>query len=87
VTVEPNREETVTGNFIENAGYLICSAVPWAEVYIDELYKDTTPLSKPLIVSAGKHTFRFKNPAHTDIVKEVTVNPRDTVRLTITFEK
>jgi serine/threonine protein kinase len=87
ITVESNKESIIAGNFIDRAGYVLCSAIPWAEVYIDEQYKDTTPLTKPLVVSAGTHRFRFKNPAFSDIVKEAAITPQDTLRLTITFSK
>jgi serine/threonine protein kinase len=87
VTVEPLREQTVAGNFLERVGYLICTVTPWAEVYVDEQHKDTTPMTKPLMISAGKHTLRFKNAAFTDIVREITVTAKDTMHLTITFNQ
>lgn len=87
IAVESNKELTVSGNFLENVGYLMCTVVPWAEVYVDELYKDTTPLNKPMMLSSGKHTVRFKNSAFNDIVKEISIVPKDTVQLSITFDK
>lgn len=85
IVVEPNKELTVNGNFFENVGYVACTAVPWADVYIDEQKKDTTPLEKPIMITAGKHSIRFKNPAFIDIVKEVTVVPKETLQITISF--
>lgn len=87
VTVEAGREQTVTGDFLENVGYLLCTVAPWGEVFVDDVYKDTTPLAKPLIVTAGVRRVRFRNPNFAEIVRDVTVPPRDTVRLTITFAK
>ena len=87
IIVESNKEQTVSGNFIQNAGYVQCSVVPWAEVLVDEQYKDTTPLSKPIMISAGKHTMRFKNSAFADVVKEITVIAQDTLSLTVAFKK
>ncbi|MDD8017514.1 MAG: PEGA domain-containing protein, partial [Bacteroidota bacterium] len=87
VNVEANREITVEGNFIQSAGYLFCSAVPWAEVYVDEQYKDTTPLSKPILLSGGKHTVRLKNSSFADIVREISIMPHDTTQLTISFAR
>jgi serine/threonine-protein kinase len=85
VTVFPNKEQTVAGNFLEHAGYVMCTVTPWADVYVDEQYKDTTPLTKPIMVSAGKRTLRFKNSAFGDIVKEITVSPKDTAFISISF--
>lgn len=87
VTVEANRDVSVAGNFTELAGYILCVATPWAEVFVDEQYKDTTPLSRPLMLSAGKHTIRFRNAAFSDIIREVVVLPKDTAVITITFKK
>ncbi len=87
VMVGENKEMTVTGDFFSQAGFVMCMVSPWAEVYIDEQYKDTTPLSKPIILSAGKHTLRLKNASFTDIVKEITVQPHDTLNLSISFSQ
>ena len=87
VTVEPLRERTVEGNFLDRVGYVMCTVAPWAEVYVDEQYKDTTPMTKPLMISAGKHTLRFKNAAFTDIVREIIVTAKDTVQLSLQFNQ
>ncbi len=87
VTVESNREQTVSGNFLEQTGYVRVNVRPWAEIYVEDQYKETTPLSRPMMLSAGKHTFRFKNASFPDIVKEVMVNAKDTVQLTVEFTK
>jgi serine/threonine protein kinase len=87
ITVTKNRELHVAGNFIKNAGFLHCIATPWAEVYIDEQYKDTTPLEKPIVLSPGKHHVRFKNASFDDILREVTIKSKDTASLSIVFEK
>ena len=38
------------------------AVVPWADVYLDGVYQDQTPLDQPLIVSAGRHTLLLKHP-------------------------
>lgn len=85
VVVEPGREVTVNGDFIGTAGYLQCVVKPWAEVFVNELYKDTTPLSKPLMLSPGRYTVRLHNSAFPDIIREVTVRSKDTTTLTVSF--
>jgi serine/threonine protein kinase len=86
VTVLPFRERTVKGNFFETVGYLNCLATPWAEVYINDQYKDTTPLEKPIMLSPGKYQVRFKNTSFQDIVREVTVQSKDTTSIAVTFK-
>ena len=85
IIVEPNKELTVTGNFLDKVGYVVCTVVPWAEVYVDEQKKDTTPMEKPIMVAAGTHVVRFKNPAFIDIVKEITVAAKETLQISISF--
>lgn len=87
ITVQSNTQLHVVGNFIENAGYLKCIASPWAEVYIDEQYKDTTPLEKPIVLSSGLHHVRFKNTSFADIVREVTIKTKDTCCLSVIFQE
>lgn len=85
VMIEPDRDVTVNGDFIESAGYLMCVVKPWAEVFVNEQYKDTTPLSKPLMLSPGKYTVRLHNAAFPDIIREINVRSKDTTSLTVTF--
>jgi serine/threonine protein kinase len=87
ITVKKNRELHVAGNFIKSAGFLNCIATPWAEVYIDEQYKDTTPLERPIVLSPGKHQVRFKNSSFVDVLREVEIKSKDTISLCIFFEK
>jgi hypothetical protein len=86
IIVLPFRSSTVTGNFFDNVGYLNCFATPWAEVYINDQYKDTTPLEKPIMLSPGKYQVRFKNASFQDIVREVAVRSKDTISIVITFK-
>lgn len=87
ITVAGSGEQTVNGNFLEQTGYVRINVKPWGEVYVDEQYKDTTPLSKPMMLSAGRHSFRFKNGSYADILKEVVVIAKDTVQLNVDFTK
>jgi len=85
LTILSDKNQIVSADFLESAGYLQCTVKPWAEVYVDEQYKDTTPLGKPILCSAGKHTVRFHNSAFTDVIKEVSIKARDTLAIVITL--
>jgi serine/threonine protein kinase len=86
VTIRSNEELLVAADFLAMAGYLSVRAAPWAEVYVDDQYRETTPLTQPLIVSAGPHRVRLHNPAYADLVEDVTVKSRDTSRVAVTYE-
>jgi serine/threonine protein kinase len=83
IEVGSEQDLLISADFLQNAGYVQCAVKPWAEVYVDEQYKDTTPLNKPIVCSAGKHTVRFHNSAFTDVIQEISVRPRDTLMITI----
>jgi serine/threonine protein kinase len=85
VEVGSGKEGYVAADFLLNAGYLQCAVKPWAEVYVDEQYKDTTPLNKPIVCSAGKHTVRFHNSAFSDVIREISVKAQDTLMITATL--
>jgi serine/threonine protein kinase len=87
IKVLPNKELSIATNFIEKAGFLNCIVTPWAEVYVDGQYKDTTPLEKPIVLSPGKHSVRFKNASFIDVLREVIITSKDTTSLCIFFEK
>jgi len=85
IEVYPGKNEVVSADFMEHAGFLVCAVQPWAEVYVDEQYKDTTPLAKPIILTAGLHHIRFHNNAFNDTMQIVTIRPRDTLAVTISL--
>lgn len=85
VEVQPKNLSTVEANFFKNAGYVFVTVVPWGDIYIDELKRDTTPLSKPIILSGGIRRLRIHNPAFQDITKNLKVVPGDTLRLNFNF--
>ena len=87
INAAPGAQLTVTANFFETAGYIVITVVPWAEVYIDDQYRDTTPMEKPIIVTAGKRKVRLHNAGFTDVVVDVSVPKNDTLRLSYSLTK
>lgn len=85
VLVEHNTQATVEVNFYDTIGYIFVSVMPWAEVYIDDQHRDTTPLKEPLMVTAGVRKLRLHNPSYEDIITTVNVPSKDTVRLVHSF--
>ena len=87
VTVSRGSQLHIGCNFLASAGFLNCTATPWAEIYVDDVYRDTTPLDKAVVLSAGKHNLRFHNPVFQDIRQEITIVAHDTVNLSISFSQ
>lgn len=80
-----SNELTIEVDFMETAGYVFVNALPWAKIYVDEQYRETTPFAFPLIVTAGKRIFKFENPQYESITREITVPVHDTITLSIDF--
>ena len=85
ITVLGGTQTHVEADFLEQVGYLLVVSQPWAEIYIDDQYRETTPLGQPLMVTAGNRKIRLHNPAFEDIVATVAVGVRDTVRFVKSF--
>lgn len=86
ITIKKNMQTSVDANFLEKAGYLFITADPWADIYIDDQHRDTTPLSHPLLASAGKRKIRLHNPAFKDYETTITIVAHDTVRFNYVFD-
>jgi hypothetical protein len=52
---------------------------------VDDQYRETTPINKPIVVSAGKRKIRFDNSAFRSIEKEINVTVRETTSVVIRF--
>jgi serine/threonine protein kinase len=85
VTVRAGTQSNVEGNFLDQVGYLLVVSQPWAEIYVDDQYRETTPLGQPLMVTSGNRKIRLHNPAFEDIVTDIRVGVRDTVKLVKSF--
>jgi serine/threonine-protein kinase len=54
-------------------GYLKIVVDPWAEVWVDGKYTDTTPFSRALSIPEGEHKVEFKNPFFTQQKRSVNI--------------
>ena len=54
-------------------GFFIINSIPWSVVYVDGKRVDTTPITKPVVVSAGRHNIRLENP-NLKLKQEIWVN-------------
>jgi serine/threonine-protein kinase len=70
----------------DKISYLQISVIPWADIYIDDEFKATTPISQPLIISSGKHKITLKNPYYTPYQEIIEFNPHETVERNIVLK-
>ena len=75
-----------TGNVTGPMGYLHVSAQPWAEVYIDGTFYNTTPM--PTVqVKPGPHRVEFRNRSYQSATQNVQVAPGKTTRVAVELSK
>jgi len=63
----------------EYVGLVRLSVVPWGELYLDGEHVGTSPLTRPLFVSPGRHTLRISHPQLAALQQDVTVAPGETL--------
>ena len=54
-------------------GFLKLTVKPWADVYIDGKYYETTPIAKPIKLSPGKHTLKLMNPSYKTVEQRIDI--------------
>jgi serine/threonine-protein kinase len=60
-------------------GYLMLNVEPWADVYVDGVYRDTTPLSRPIPVLPGEHLIKLVGPSSPGWEKRLEFERGETV--------
>lgn len=59
---------------------------PWARVYVDGRFFDTTPFDRPIRLSPGAHEIQLRNPYyHTEVV-QLELAPHEQKRLSFTLK-
>ncbi len=87
ITVGGGEELRVTADFLATAGHIRCTAVPWAEISVDDVYRETTPIDRPIMVSPGTRRLRFHHPSFRDTTRTVVVAPRETLSVSVDFTR
>jgi len=62
IEIKSNISDTLNIRLKPNFGYLMVKASPWAKLFINNQYKEDTPLEKALIIPAGQNIITLINP-------------------------
>jgi len=84
--IRENISDTVNVQLQPSFGYLYVNAVPWAKLFINDQYKDDTPMQKPLVVKVGRNIIKLTNPMYKTITDTVFVEAGKTVEKKFTFK-
>ena len=74
VEVLPGEAADLAFSFWDHVGQITLQVNPWAHVYVDDVYRDATPLDQPLLLAPGPHVLRLEHPQLGML--------RDTIRVT-----
>ncbi|UCF65288.1 MAG: serine/threonine protein kinase [bacterium] len=85
IKIESGRTDTLFVRLEPAMGYLNIQAIPWGKIHIDDQYLETTPLSEPLSILAGKHQIRITNPNFNDITDSIWIEPGKTTEKVFYF--
>ena len=71
---------------VVKSGRLLVVCNPWARIYIDGKYMDTTPLSSALHLPSGRHLIKLVNPNFSTEERTVQIRPgkNDTLKVRLT---
>jgi len=86
IRIKPGDRIRLNIDFLANPGFIKIVVQPWAQIFVDGEYRETTPLSAPLALEAGEHKISLRNPAFHKWERVLTINPRDTVILNVVLE-
>lgn len=81
----------MAGNVIEQkeavpSGGLRIIAYPWAKVYVDGEYFETTPTSKIIKIPAGEHKVTFSHPNFPSVTRTVVIKENEVKRVVVKLE-
>lgn len=74
-------------SLLKNMAELKICVNPWANVYINDKYIDSTPLTNPLLLNAGHYEIRLENPNFGNIVRQINLKPGEQKQLNISMKK
>ncbi len=67
-------------------GYLKVRVDPWAKIYIDNNYTETTPIARPLKIAAGNHQIKLENPNCKTWQRNIKIAVDDTANIDTKLE-
>jgi serine/threonine protein kinase len=76
---EPAKAELLSGR-------LNVECLPWAKVYLDSRFLDSTPFNEPLNIVAGEHTIKLVHPNYPEYSKKIHLHPEETMCIAVNLD-
>jgi serine/threonine-protein kinase len=79
IEIQVDTRDTLYTRLPLSTGYLDLQVLPWAEIYINDEYYETTPVKNPIILPAGRHILILKNPGYAALTDTIEIQSGRTV--------
>lgn len=66
-------------------GELFIECLPWADVFINDVKYENTPLKEPIRLPVGRYRIKLSNPWFPEIEKEIEIKPASIIRIEENF--
>ncbi len=87
LNLRAGEEHRLEWSFLATVGYLWVEARPWAEIYINNKLRDSTPLEHPIVLPAGRYFLELKHPLLMPHRQYIRIQARDTLRIQTVLKK
>ena len=75
-----------SNDFIATPGFLMIECQPWADIYIDDVKRESTPLKNPLRVSAGIHQIKLVHPEYPSFKRAINISPEESYHISVNLD-
>ncbi len=87
VYLHPADTDTLFADLKLNVGFLSIRVLPWAKIYINGEYRETSPIEKPITLATGEHIITLTNPGYTSISDTIEILSGKTIDKNLNFSK
>ncbi len=86
INFKPSELTQVQWSFWAKTGFLNLEVRPWAHVYINDEFYDTTPINKPIRIPAGQKVLELRHPSMRSHREIIEIKAGDTLNLKIALK-
>ena len=87
IRIRSNQIDSISINFNNLVGHLLCKINPWGDIYINKKLYGTTPLREPLALLPGYYHVIITNPNYGKVDTTIKINAKETIEYIYNFQK
>lgn len=71
---------------VKKTGELYIECIPWADIYIDSVKRETTPLKSPISLTEGEHLLELRHPNYPKYISKIFIAPNNRSNIKINLD-